>query len=305
MEVERAELRHQTRGVVLAADGAAARDQHDFGVAGGQRGADRLGLVGEDLEGQQPRPVPRQQRAQHHRVAVHDARPLRQASGGQQLVAGDDQAHAGPAHAARRGHADGGQQAGVLGPQAAPGAQHGLALADVLAHGADVPTRRHGLAHLDMAFALPGHLGHHHGVGAPGQRGPGHDAHRGARSDLAGEGGARQRLAQHPQRDRVVGPGSEGVLAPHGVAVHGGPREAGHVHRGLQVFGQHPARALQQRHGLVGEADGVLAQEGVDLLHVGPLGESPHADVPHGGSLGKSYPVALIAKSSSRASSLW
>ena len=232
--------------------------------------------------GQQLASVATHERVQHHRVAVDDLRAGRRAAWRQQLVAGDQELHTRAAGAAHPRDPDRGEQPGVLRPQPPPAPQHEVAATHVLADRVDVAQRRHRLGDGDAAVLLGADLRDDDGVRARRQRRAGHDPHGGAARHLPLERVARERLTEELELDRVVRGRAEGVLAADGVAVHGGPLEAGDRHGGLHVLREHAPDALEQVDVLGLEQGRVRVEEALDLLDVRPLGEAPHPHVTHG-----------------------
>jgi hypothetical protein len=300
VEVEAAELRHQAWRVILPPDGASAGHEQDVAVGPLEDRADLLGSIRHDLVGEDLAPVARHEGPQHHRVAVDDLRAARPAPGREKLVSRDHEPHPGATDAGDARCADRREEPHVLGSEHAPLPQHHLSRADVLSDGAHVLAGRHRLPHLHPPVSLATDLGHHDGVGASGHGGARHDADGLARREDSVEGVTGERLPDHSQLDRVIVGCAEGLLASHGVAVHGGARERGDVQLGLDVGGEHPTRALLDADRFRVEGLHALGEEAIHLVDVRALGESSHSNVAHDvfskrpPGPGTSQPVALI-----------
>ena len=173
-----------------------------------------------------------------------------------QFVAGGENAHFQRTEYGQVDDALRGGHAQVHGGQDAAGREGGLACADVFTPAAHVLAwflagrkgdrfRRASAAIGLAACALQGCvIGmaadvflHHHGIGAGGHGGTGHDA-PGLSGGQGGRGIAGQRAATHRQRGVTLG---VQVGMTQGVAVHGRVVAGRQVQAGNDVTGQHPA----------------------------------------------------------------
>ncbi len=125
------------------------------------------------------------------------------------------------------------------------GVQYQVAGAEVLARVPDVAAALDDGVDPDAALDGRGLLDGHDGVRARGEGGAGHDLHAGA----AAEDRVLRRAGEHFAGD-VQGDAGYEVGGAHGVAVHGGVGESGHVAARQHGLGQRAAGRLAQGHAL-------------------------------------------------------
>ena len=122
--VERTELGDQTGRVIFLAHGAAARNENGVRPGRLERRSDALRPVGQNLVGQDLATVARDQRCEHRRVRIRDARTLGPRARWQQLVSRDHELHARPPHDLHLCAPDGRERADVLRSQTPARAEH-------------------------------------------------------------------------------------------------------------------------------------------------------------------------------------
>ena len=184
---------------------------------------------------------------------------------------------------AHLGDADRREHAEVLRTQHAAGAQGDFARRDVLAAASDVFFGRDVALGKDAAGLDFDEFDRQHGVGPVGQRRAGHDPHRLPRPHAARKRPARHRLADHLQRQSVVGRRAQRVGRAQGEAVHHRPGEAGDVDVALHVSREHPGEGLFERHRLFAQRRALPIDPVQRLGHGGPPREAAHAHVVVGG----------------------
>ena len=217
-------------------------------------------------------------------VAVVDLAGAERAPDRGDLVAGGHHRHAQAAAHAHLGDAERGDEAELGGAAALAGGDRHPALGEVLAGVAQVLALLLTGGDEHAIVLAAGHFLHDDGVGALRDGGAGHDAHRLAGADHAGEGAAGEGGADH--RERAFTLGAE-VGGAHGVAVHRGVVVRGHVARRDHVLGEHAAERGAHGHALAPGDGGERAEDrracgidGEEAAVVAACGVGIHASGP-------------------------
>ena len=237
-------VEHHLDVVEVAHAHAAARHQR---VARGQapleHGRDGRFVVGDDAEVDRVAARLLRHRDERRPVGVADlARPQGTAVV-DQLVAGGQDADAGPAEHRHTPVAQAGQHAEVAGPEHGEGLERDLARGEILTCGTDVVTWAGGLADHDEAVVVNrGVLHHHDGIGPLRDRCSRHDANGLSRADGA------VRCPPRGQRgDDLQARSSRRVGSPYREPVHRGVVERGDILVGAQLDGGDTTERFPQR----------------------------------------------------------
>ncbi len=237
----RVAFEHLLGHVVVSHRDPAGGDHHVALRPGGEGGAQRIRVVGDDAEVEERGAGLLEQALQHRTVGV--TYPTRVQLGGvhgRQLVTGRHECHPGTSRDLRSGDPESGQNADVHRCQPGPRREHQLTAAHVASRRADRGSAPHRGPDGHFGALDRGVLDLDHRVGAGRHRGAGHDLERLARSHLTVRSGAGREIPDHREHRSRIGH----VFGPDGEPVHRRVGEGRHVLGSNDIAGQDSSSRL-------------------------------------------------------------